>query len=152
MQTLNVGAGRTDDEYRAAGEQRLADLRDESRGDANYFVWAAGLAALGTGLLPVRVNILVSIGAVDLLRIYGRGLVRIYPFAPYSAAAMWVAAVMALGFAARGGRRWAVVAGVVFFGGGMIAAPATFFFWGIVGPAVVFVVLAWGEEALSGVE
>jgi len=82
MQTLNVGAGRTDDEYRAAGEQRLADLRDESRGDANYFFWAAGLAALGTGLLPVRVNILVSIGAVDLLRIYGRGLVLIYPFAP----------------------------------------------------------------------
>ncbi len=152
MQTLNVGAGRTDDEYRAAGEQRLADLRDESRGDANYFFWAAGLAALGTGLLPVRVNILVSIGAVDLLRIYGRGLVRIYPFAPYSAAAMWVAAVMALGFAARGGRRWAFLAGMFLYGADMVALTATFSLWAI--GVHAFFVFKWfeGQKALRELE
>ena len=69
MQTLNVGAGRTDQEYEAAEEQRRTDLRADSRSDANYFFWAAGLAALGTGLLPVRLDILVSIGTVDLLRL-----------------------------------------------------------------------------------
>lgn len=57
MQTLNVGAGRTDEEYKAAEQQRLADLRAESRNNANYFFIAAGLAALGSGLLPVRVSI-----------------------------------------------------------------------------------------------
>ncbi len=74
MQTLNVGAGRTDEEYKATEEQRRADLRSDSRSDANYFFWAAGLSALGTGLLPVRLNLLVSIGTVDLLTLYGRPL------------------------------------------------------------------------------
>jgi hypothetical protein len=90
MQTLNVGAGRTDNEYQAAEEQRRADLLADSRSDANYFFWAAGLAALGTGLLPVRLNILVSIGAIDLLRFYGRPLAQLYPLVMYSAAALWV--------------------------------------------------------------
>ena len=67
MQTLNVGAGQTDKEYNAAEEQRRGDLRDDSRSNANYFFWAAGLAAVGSGLFPVRLNILVSIGAFDLL-------------------------------------------------------------------------------------
>src|SRR5207249_10527966 len=72
MQTLNVGAGRTDEEYKATEEQRRADLRSDCRDDANYFFWAAGLSALGTGLLPVRLNLLVSVGTVDLLTLYGR--------------------------------------------------------------------------------
>jgi hypothetical protein len=72
MQTLNVGTGRTEEEYREAEKQRRADIRAESRNDANYFFWGAGLAALGTGLLPVRLNILVSIGVFDLLGFYGR--------------------------------------------------------------------------------
>ena len=71
MQTLNVGAGRSDTEYKAAEEQRRADLRADSVNDANYFFWAAGLAALGTGLLPVRLNIFVTIGTIDLLAFYG---------------------------------------------------------------------------------
>jgi hypothetical protein len=74
MQTLNVGAGQTDKEYNAAEEQRRGDLRDDSRSDANYFFWAAGLAAVGSGLLPVRLNIIVSIGAFDLLSLYGKSL------------------------------------------------------------------------------
>jgi hypothetical protein len=87
MQTLNVRAGQTDTEYAAAEEQRRADLRNESLGDANFFFWAAGLAALGTGLLPIRLNIFVSVGVVDLLTFYGRSLGPLYPIALYSVAA-----------------------------------------------------------------
>jgi hypothetical protein len=42
MQTLNVGAGQTDKEYKAAEERRRAALLADSRSDANYFFWAAG--------------------------------------------------------------------------------------------------------------
>src|SRR5882757_6468261 len=101
MQTLNVGAGRTDTEYKAAEEQRCVDLRDESRNDAGYFFLAAALAAFGTGLLPLRVNILVNIGVIDLLRVYGRPLGELYPLAVYGVAALWVVVLLGLGFAAR---------------------------------------------------
>src|SRR2546426_9559950 len=111
MQTLNVGAGRTDDEYQVAEEQRRADLLADSRSDANYFFVAAGLAALGTGLLPVRLNMLVSIGAVDLLTSYGGPLGALYPVAVYGAAATWLVTLVVLGFAARRGYRWAFLAG-----------------------------------------
>ena len=101
MQTLNVGAGRTDQEYEAAEEQRRTDLRADSRSDANYFFWAAGLAALGTGLLPVRLDILVSIGTVDLLRFYGESLGPLYPLAVLGAAvAGFVGVYLALPIAA----------------------------------------------------
>src|SRR5215831_10150014 len=70
MQTLNVGAGRSDEEYKAAEQQRRADLRAESINDANYFFLAAALAGLGTGLFPLRVGIFVNIGAIDLLALY----------------------------------------------------------------------------------
>ncbi|MGA8213102.1 MAG: hypothetical protein WB799_05885 [Candidatus Sulfotelmatobacter sp.] len=90
MQTLNVGAGRTDQEYKEAEEQRRADLLADSRSDANYFFWAAGLAALGTGLLPLRLNIFVTIGAFDLLGFYGKSLSPLYPIAMYGAAVAWL--------------------------------------------------------------
>lgn len=121
MQTLNVGAGRTDEEYKAAEEQRRADLRDDSRSNADYFFLAAGLAALGTGLLPVRFNAVVGIGVIDLLTWYGGQLVRLYPLLVYGAAAMWVGTLVGLGFAARRGYRWAFLAGVVLYGADLIA-------------------------------
>ena len=121
MQTLNVGAGRTDNEYKADEEQRRADLLADSRMDANYFFVAAGLAALGTGLLPVRVGIFVSIGVVDLLGFYGQSLSRLYPFAMYGLAAMWLVVLLGLGFAGRNGQRWAFLAGMVLYGVDMIA-------------------------------
>ncbi len=111
MQTLNVGAGQTDQEYKATEEQRRTDLSAESRSDANCFFWAAGLAALGTGLLPVRLNILVNIGAIDLLTFYGRPLGELYHLAVYSAAAMWVCLLVVLGFLGRSGHRWAFLTG-----------------------------------------
>jgi hypothetical protein len=125
MQTLNVGAGQTDKEYNAAEERRRGDLRDDSRSDANYFFWAAGLAAVGSGLLPVRLNIIVSIGAFDLLSLYGKSL---GPVAVDTTVAIWLIAVVALGFAARSGRRWAFLIGIVLYGADMIALIAMFSF------------------------
>ena len=79
MQTLNVGAGRTDEEYKAAEEQRRADLRSDVQTYAFYFFVAAGLAAVGTGLLLFKMNIIVNIGAIDLFPWYARDLIQSNP-------------------------------------------------------------------------
>ena len=76
MQTLNVSAGRSDQDYKAAEEHRLADLRSDVQSYAMYFFVAAGLAGLGTGLLPIRLFAFVNIGFIDLLTFYGGELVR----------------------------------------------------------------------------
>jgi hypothetical protein len=149
MQILNVGAGQTDQEYKAAEEQRRTDLRAESRSDANYFFWAAGLAALGTGLLPVRLNILVSIGAIDFLTFYGRPLGQLYPMAVYSTAAVWVFFLLVLGFVGRSGRRWAFLAGMVLYGIDMIALIMMFSLWAF--GVHAFFLLKWfqGQKAVK---
>jgi hypothetical protein len=149
MQTLNVGAGRTDEEYKEAEEQRRADLLADSRNDANYFFLAAGLAALGTGLLPVRLNIFVSIGVLDLLGLYARSRSPIYPLEMYGAAAAWVIMLLALGFAGRGGHRWAFLAGIVLYGADMIALIAMFSLWAF--GVHAFFVFRWfqGQKALK---
>lgn len=149
MQTLNVGAGRTDEEYKAAEEQRRADLHADSRNDANYFFVAAGLAALGTGLLPVRLNIVVIIGAIDLLNFYGRQFLQHYPLLAYAAPAAWVGILAVLGLAARRGYRWAFLAGIVLYGADMIALAVTFSFVSI--GVHGFFVLKWfqGQKALQ---
>ncbi len=152
MQTLNVGAGRTDEEYKEAEEQRRADLLADSRNDANYFFLAAGLAALGTGLLPVRLNIFVSIGVFDLLGFYGRSLSPVYPLAMYGAAAAWVIMLLALGFAGRGGHRWAFLAGMVLYGADMIALIAMFSLWAF--GVHAFFVFKWfqGQKAIKDLD
>jgi hypothetical protein len=134
MQTLNVGAGRTDKEYKEAEEQRRADLRADSRSDANYFFWAAGLAALASGLLPmglltVRINILVNIGAFDLLGFYGRRLVEGHPLVVDGVVGAWIMTLVGLGFAARAGQRWAFMFGMVLYGANMIALVTMFSLW-----------------------
>ncbi|MGC2610587.1 MAG: hypothetical protein WA320_10960 [Candidatus Sulfotelmatobacter sp.] len=146
MQTLNVGAGQTDKEYNAAEDRRRGDLRDDSRSDANYFFWAAGLAAVGSGLLPVRLNIIVSIGAFDLLSLYGKSL---GPVAVDTTVAIWLIAVVALGFAARSGRRWAFLVGIVLYGADMIALIAMFSLWAF--GVHAFFVFRWfqGQKALK---
>jgi hypothetical protein len=148
MQTLNVGAGQTDKEYNAAEEQRRGDLRDDSRSDANYFFWAAGLAAVGSGLLPVRLNIIVSIGAFDLLSLYGKSL---GPVAVDTTVAIWLIAVVALGFAARSGRPWAFLVGIVLYGADMIALIAMFSLWAF--GVHAFFVFRWfqGQKALKDI-
>jgi len=144
MQTLNVDAGRTENEYRAAEEQRRGDLRDESEGDANYFFWAAGLAAVGSGLFPVRLNILVSIGAFDVLRLNGL-FGKVYVLVVCA----WLIALVALGFAARRGLRWAFVAGLIMYGMDMVILIPTFSF-GAFGVHAFFV-FRWfqGQKALQ---
>lgn len=149
MQTLNVGAGRSEIEYEAAEQQRRADLRADSQTNANYFFWAAGLAALGTGLLPVRVNVLVSIGAIDLLTFYGRPLGGLYPLAVTGAAAMWLGVLLVLGLAGRSGHRWAFWAGMVLYAADMIALMAMFSLWAF--GVHAFLVFKWfqGQQTLN---
>ena len=97
MQTLNVGAGQSDAEYKESKEQQRKDLLSDARDAANYFFWAAGLAALGTGLLPIRINMFVSIGCFDLVAFYGRSLGSLYPAVLYGFALFWVAVMAGLG-------------------------------------------------------
>jgi hypothetical protein len=103
MQTLNVGAGQTDADYQAAEKQRQADLRSDSRSCANYFFWAAGLAAVASGLFPVRMNILVNVGIFDLIGVYGRKALQGYPLAADGIVGAWMTSLVGLGIAARGG-------------------------------------------------
>jgi hypothetical protein len=150
MQTLNVGAGRTDEEYKAAEEQRRADLRADSRSDADYFFWAAALATIASGLLPVRIDFLVNIGVFDLLnRSYVREFGPTYPLVTYGAPVAWLAALLALGFAARRGHRWAFLTGIALYGADMIALMATFSLWAF--GVHAFFVFKWlqGQSALK---
>jgi hypothetical protein len=149
MQTLNVGAGRTDTEYKEAEEQRRADLRADSQSDANLFFWAAGLAAINSGLLPVRLNILVNIGAFDFLRFYGSPLGSLYPLVVYSTVAAWLAVLLGLGLAARSGYRWAFLVGMVLYGADMIALITMFSLWAF--GVHAFFVFKWfqGQKALK---
>ena len=95
MQTLNVGAGRTDQEYQAAEDSRRAELRSDVQTYSFYFFVAAGLAAVGTGLLLFKLNIIVNIGAIDLFPWYARDLIQSNPMLFYRvAAATWVVALV----------------------------------------------------------
>ncbi|HMF91202.1 MAG TPA: hypothetical protein VKL40_11195 [Candidatus Angelobacter sp.] len=153
MQTLNVGAGRTDQEYHAAEEQRRADLLTESKHDANYFFVAAVLAAIGTGIFLMRLNILVSIGAIDLLSFYGRRLGgEFHALVMYGAAFAWVAILVGLGFAAQRGYRWAFLAGLVLYGADMVPLALTIS-WASLGVHAFFL-LKWyqGQKALQDLQ
>lgn len=150
MQTLNVGAGRTDNEYKAAEEQRRADLRADSRSDANFFFWAAGLAAISSGLLPVGLNILINIGVFDLLGQYGGPLGDLHPFVVYCVVvAAWLVALLGLGFAGRSGHRWAFLAGILLYGADMVALMVMFSLWAF--GVHAFFVFKWfeGQKALK---
>lgn len=148
MQTLNVGANQTATEYAAAEEQRRLDLRSESVNDANYFFWAAGLAALGSGLLPVRLNIFVNTGVVDLLTFYGKSLGSMYPIVLYGTAVLWVGLLLGLGFIARRGHRWAFLFGIALYGLDMLALITMFSIWAF--GVHSFFVFKWfeGQRAL----
>jgi len=149
MQTLNVGAGRTDEEYKAAEESRRVELRNDVQNYALYFFIAAGLAALGTGLLPIRLFAIVNIGCIDLLQFYGGELIKANPLLLRAAAAAWVLALVGLGFAARKGQRWAFWAGLVLYAADMLPLVVMFSLWafGIHG----FFIFQWfkGQRALG---
>ena len=149
MQTLNVGAGRTDQEYQAAEESRRAELRSDVQTYGMYFFIAAGLAGLGTGLLPIRLFGVVNIGFIDLLTFYGGELIRTNPLLLRAAAALWVGALVGLGFAARKGQRWAFWAGLILYAADMLPLIVMFSIWsfGVHG----FFVFQWfkGQRALG---
>src|SRR5579872_1493296 len=149
MRTLNVGAGRTDEEYRAAEEQRRADLRADSRNDANYFFIAAAVAALGSGLTPVQLNILANVGVIDLLQHYSGAFGELHILAVYATTALWLVLLTGLGFAAQKGYRWAFLVGIVLYVMDMGALAVMFSTWstGVHG----FFVYRWfqGQKALK---
>jgi hypothetical protein len=149
MQTLNVGAGRTDEEYKAAEESRLAELRSDVQTYGLYFFVAAGLAGLGTGLLPIRFFGFVNIGFIDLLTFYGGELVHANPLLLRAAAALWVLVLVGLGLAARKSQRWAFWAGVILYAADMLPLIVMFSLWafGIHG----FFIFQWfkGQRALG---
>ena len=152
MQTLNVGAGRTDEEYKAAEEQRLADLRNDVQTYAMYFFVAAGLAGLGTGLVLIKLNIIVNIGAFDLLLIYGRDLLQGNFLLFRAAAAIWVGLLVGLGFAARKGQRWAFWSGVILYAADMVAVMIMLNMLTILAVGVHgFFIMQWfkGQKALA---
>jgi hypothetical protein len=154
MQILNVGAGRTDNEYKAAEEQRRIGLRADSREDANYFFWAAGLAAISSGLLPgLRINFLINIGLFDLMNAYGGSVIQLHPFVWYSAVVVTsVAVLVGLGFAARSGQRWAFLVGVLLYSADMIALMVMFSLWAF--GVHAFFVFKWfqGQKALKDLD
>jgi hypothetical protein len=91
------------------------------------------LAAIGTGLFPVRLNVfpvrlnvLVSIGFIDLLRFYGRSPTDHYVPSPYAAAILWVLILVGLGFLARRGHRWAFFAGIFLYAADILVLIMTF--------------------------
>ena len=149
MQELNVGAGRTDEEYKAAEEQKRADLRADSLNDANYFFWAAGLAALGTGVFPLKLNIVVTVGFVDLLALYGRTLGPFHAVAVFGISWLWVVALISLGLVARSGCRWAFLAGMALYAADMIPLIVLFSLWSF--GVHAFFLFKWfqGQQALK---
>jgi hypothetical protein len=153
MQTLNVGAGRTDEEYKAAEEQRLADLRSDVQTYAFYFFVASGLAAMGTGLLLFKLGIIVNIGAIDLFPWYARDLIQANPVLFYrAAAATWVVVLVLLGFAARKGQRWAFWAGVILYAADLLPLIIAFSLWTAFAVGVhAFFIMQWfkGQKAVA---
>ena len=95
------------------------ELREDSQTDANYFFYAAGLAATCSGILPVR--FLINVGVFDLLRLYGRRLGESYPTVAEGTVVMWIVSLCALGFAARKGHRWAFLLGIALYSLDMVA-------------------------------
>jgi len=146
MQTLNVGAGQSDTDYKESQKLQREDLLSEARDAANYFFGAAGLAALGTGLLPIRINIFVSIGCFDLMAFYGRSWGHLYL---YGAAVLWVGVMVGLGFAGRSGQRWAFLAGIVIYGLDLIALLVTFSFLSFAVHGIFIFKWYQGQKALK---
>jgi hypothetical protein len=85
----------------------------------------------------------------DLLDFYGRQLGPLYPFVAEGTVAIWLTALLALGFAARKGYRWAFLVGIALYGADMIALIVTFSLWAF--GVHAFFVFRWfqGQRALK---
>lgn len=152
MQTLNVGAGRTDEEYKAAEEQRLEELKNDVKTCARYFFIAGVCAALGGGLFLVKLNLGVNIGAIDLFLLYGRELLRTNPLLWPMVTATWVLLLVGLGFAAGKGQRWAFWAGIILYAADIVLLMLPLNLWSAVAMGVhAFFIMQWfkGQKALG---
>lgn len=149
MELLNVGAGRTDAEYKEAQQWRRDELREDSHKDATYFFWAAGLAATSSGILPIQIHFLINIGLFDLLALYGRRFGANLPTIAEGTVVLWIAVLCALGFAARKGHRWAFLLGIALYAADMLALMAIFSIWAF--GVHAFFVYRWfqGQKALK---
>jgi hypothetical protein len=152
MQTLNVGAGRTDEEYKAAEEQRREELNNDVKTYARYFFIAAGCAGLGGGLFFVKLNLVVNIGAIDLALLYGRELFRTNPLLWPMVTATWMLMLTGLGFAAGKAQRWAFWAGIILYGADVVLLMLPLNLWsGLAMGVHSFFIMQWfkGQKALE---
>jgi hypothetical protein len=94
-------------------------------------------------------NLLVSIGAVDMLTLYGGALGRLLPFALYALASAWLLILLILAFAGRAGYRWVFLAGIVLDAADMLALMLLFSIWAF--GVHAFFVFRWyqGQKALK---
>ena len=155
MQTLNVGAGRTDQEYQAAEESRREELRNEVQSSAFYFFVAAILAGLGSGVLIIRFPLIVNIGAIDLLFIYGRNLLHGNILLFRMAGAAWIVLLLLLGVAARNNHRWAFWTGIILYGADLVCTMILLNVFTILALGVHgFLIMQWfkGQKALGELE
>jgi hypothetical protein len=116
----------------------------DSQTDANYFFWAAGVATLGTGLLPIKLNFLVNIGAIDLFKLYGGGVGALKLYGAFGA---WLVVLAALGLAARRSYRFAFLLGHDSVWGRHDHPHSHVFIVGLRGPRVFRVSLVPGAES-----
>ncbi|MGB9198982.1 MAG: hypothetical protein WCB53_18820 [Terriglobales bacterium] len=149
MELLNVGAGRTDEEYKEAQQWRRDELKEDSQKDATYFFYAAGLAATSSRILPIQIHFLINIGLFDLLALYGRRFGANFPTIAEGTVVLWILLLCALGFAARKGYRWAFLLGIALYAADMLALMAIFSIWAF--GVHAFFVYRWfqGQKALK---
>lgn len=155
MQTLNVGAGRTNEEYKAAEEQRYEELKNDVQTYARYFFVAAACAVLGSGMFLVRLGLAVNIGAIDLVSFYARDLIRANPLLWPMVGGTWVLLVAGLGFAAGRAQRWAFWAGIILYSADMIPLFLAFNLWTTVTMGVHgFFIMQWfkGQKTLGEIQ
>ena len=126
MQTLNVGAGLSDQEYRDVEASRRAEQLSDAKFSAQILFWAAGAAALSSGLLPVRFGLGTAIGFWELLALYGRTLTSHLAIALVAFGGTWAGLMAVLGYFAHRGARWAFLIAIALYAADTLALIATF--------------------------
>jgi hypothetical protein len=131
MQTLGIDAGRTEEERAASRELHQAELRDDVRSSANYFFLAAGFALLTSGVLPLRVALLIDVGMIELLYFYGKQFGADQGLVIALVSLVIISLLVGLGAMARLYTRWPFFVGLILYGADMIALVVTFSFWSL---------------------